>query len=126
EEDLFASGFQNLINVVEFRGLGEMADVSGVQQEFWRRGQSIDFVDGRFQGGGDIRVGGLVEAHVAVADLYEAKLAFGCGLRRIAGAIERVGLQHTALHYAERSRARPCHAFEKSAAVNSIVMVIVK
>ena len=35
--------------------------------------QGVDLVDGGLQGGGDIGIGGLVEAHVAVADLNEVE-----------------------------------------------------
>ena len=79
EENFLAGVLQNLIDSVEFFRLGEMADVAGVQQKFRRIGQSPDFFHGGFQRSSDILIGGLVESHVAVADLHKLQFAFGGG-----------------------------------------------
>ena len=123
EHVLRGRGFQNLVDVVELAGFRQMADVAGVQHELGRNGQRVDLVHGGLQRGGDIGIGRLVEAHVAVADLHKTEVALGCltGMRRIA---EAVGLQHSALQHAERSRAGPGHAFQEAAAVDSVVVVV--
>src|SRR6266496_111127 len=66
---------QDLIDRIEFFRFGKMADVAGVQHEFRCRRQSIDFVHRGLQRAGHVGIGGLIESHVAVADLYEAQLA---------------------------------------------------
>jgi len=43
--------------------------------------------------------------------------------RKLAQAIR---LQHAALHYAQRASAGPCHALQKSAAIDAVVVVIVQ
>ena len=52
-----------------------MTDVPSVQKEFGLLGKSIDLIHGSFQCGDHVRIGRLVETHVAVADLYEAELS---------------------------------------------------
>ena len=37
---------------------------------------------------------------------------------------QRVGVQHSALEYAVRSRSRPSHALQESAPVNAVVVVV--
>src|SRR5436305_356377 len=61
----------DLVDGVELRRLGEVGEVAGVDEQVRRRGQSVDAVDGKLEGGGDVLVGVLGEANVAVADLDE-------------------------------------------------------
>src|SRR4029077_10245895 len=69
----------------------------------------------------------LVEAHVAIADLREAKLACRrCAGAQIGKAAQAIGVQYSALHQAEGAGPRPRHALQKSAAIDSILVVIVQ
>ena len=68
-------GFEKLIQRVEFRWLGKMRQVPGVQNEIRRCGQGVDFGDGLLEGADDIGVGRLVKTDVAVADLHEAEIS---------------------------------------------------
>src|SRR5947208_7973577 len=101
-----------------------MADVSGVQDELGSDRQRINLVDGSLEGTDDIRVGRLVESHVTVADLHKCKFAF-VHLGRVAAMAKAIAVEHTAFEYADSASARPCHAAEKSAAVDAILMVVV-
>ena len=76
KENLFRlRAFQYLVQCVVFSGLGRVAQFAGVNDELGLPRQSVDFVDGCLQGGGYIGIRGLVEAHVAVADLEESEFA---------------------------------------------------
>ena len=75
KERIFGRGrLQQLVYGIEFLGFGEVADITGVKEKFRERRQRIDFIDCRLQRSHHVRIGGLVEAHVAVADLHEAQL----------------------------------------------------
>src|SRR5689334_6095341 len=74
EKDFLVSGLEDLVNVVKLFGLGEMTDVAGVQNELRRVGKGIYLVHGGLERGNHIRICGLVESHVAIADLNETQL----------------------------------------------------
>ena len=127
EEHIFAGALQDLIHIVEFLGLREMADVSRVQQKLRRRRQRIDLIDRRFLSSGHVQIRRFVESHVAVADLHEAQLARCRGIRsQIGKPAQAVRLQYAALHHAQRARSCPRHALQKSAAIDSVLVVIVQ
>src|SRR5690348_5886155 len=126
-EDFFRlRPFKNLIDGVKFLRFRQMADVACVQNEYRGDGQPVDFFNGRLQRGGDVGIRGLVEAHVAIADLHEAEISGGflsADARKVA---EAVRIQHAAFDYAESAGAGPSHAFEKTAAVDTVVIVVVQ
>src|SRR6266699_1294786 len=100
-----------------------MTQVTRVNDELGFVRQCVDFIDGCFQRSADIGVRRFVEAHMAVADLYEiklAKLAF-CAGRLLA---ERPRAQYAVTDGPDDSRSGPGHAFEKAAPVDAIVVVI--
>src|SRR5205807_8750711 len=66
----------DLLGIVEFGRLREMRDVAGVDHEGWLRRHCLDLADGLFERAIDVRVRGLVEPHVAVADLQEGERAY--------------------------------------------------
>src|SRR5581483_6433861 len=103
-----------------------MADVAGVQDEAWLSGQSVDLVLRRLQRGHNIRIGCLVEAHVAVTDLDKAQLAFGLLLAQFSKPAEAVRLEHAALHHAKGPGAGPSHALKKSATINAVMVVVMQ
>ena len=63
----------DLVGVVELGGLRQMRDVAGVDHERRLRRQRLDAADGLLQRALGVGIGGLVEAHVAVADLQEGE-----------------------------------------------------
>src|SRR5208282_436571 len=124
KEDVLRTGaFQNLIDGIELFGSGEVADVARVQQKLGLAGQSVDLVHRRLQGRNYIRIGGLIESHVAVADLYKAEVsalaavvihAFGKGTRH----------WNATTHGPDQSGACPGHALEKSPAIDPVVVEV--
>ena len=84
-------------------------------------GQRVDLFDGGVQCARHVRVSGLVEAHVGVADLHEMEFALG-GFGILA---EGAGAQNAAADGPEDAGSGPSHAFEESAAVDAVVVVIV-
>src|SRR5882762_1464229 len=127
EENFFARGLQDLTHSVELFRLGQMADIAGMKQEFGRLLQRIDLVYRRLKRSRNIRVRRLVESHVAIANLYKTKLAGRYRrLVEIGKLAQAIRLQHAALHYAQRASAGPCHALQKSAAIDAVVVVIVQ
>src|SRR5271170_3406920 len=99
-----------------------MADVAGVQNESRRGGQGIDLVDRCLQGTYDVGVCRFVEAHVAVADLDEGKVALGCMFFELGKATQAVGAEDSAFDHAKSACSRPSHALQEAAAVNSVVV----
>src|ERR1700683_1310346 len=100
-----------------------MADVPGMQQEVRRRGWRVGLVCGGLQRSHHIWIGGLVEAHVAVADLNKAEICPPAGMfRNIFG--EGPGDGKCAPHSPYQTGPSPSHAFEKSAPVDAVVVEI--
>src|SRR6266851_5710636 len=60
------------VGVVELGGLRQMRDVAGMDHEGRLLRHRVDLVDGFFQRAKRVRIGRLVEADMAVADLQEA------------------------------------------------------
>src|SRR3954468_1906518 len=112
----------DLLGIVEFGRLREMRDVAGVDHEGWLRRHCLDLADGLFERAIDVRVRGLVESHVAVADLQEGERT--CALRhRLVDKPERA--RYAASDCPEDAGPRPGHAFENFAAVNAIVIRLI-
>src|SRR5260370_15534292 len=73
--DLFGGRpFQCLVKRIEFTRLRELTQITGVNDEIRRVRHRVDFVDCRLQSSGNVRVGRLVKADVAVADLNKAEV----------------------------------------------------
>src|SRR6516162_9290235 len=90
-ENIFSAGrLQDLVDAVKLLRFGKVADVSGMQDEAWLGGQSIDLIHGYLQRSRDIRIGRLVEAHMAVTDLDKAQLALGLLFAEFAQTAETV------------------------------------
>ena len=71
----------DVVGVIEFGGLREMGDIAGVDDEGWLHGQGLDLVDRLLERAACVGIGGLVETHVAVADLQECQ-PHGCRRHR--------------------------------------------
>src|SRR5258708_2894040 len=103
-----------------------MADVPGVEHEFGRRRQGIDLVDSRLKGGSHVRIGRLVEPHVAVADLNEAEVSLRLFFSDLGKTAEAIRLHDSAVDHAQGPRAGPGHALQKPSAVDSIIVVVMQ
>src|SRR5207237_55911 len=97
-----------------------------MQHEFWSFAQPIDLFDRRFKGPRYIRISGFVESHVAVADLHETEFASHFPCPNFSQPAQAVRLQDSAFHHAKRACPSPCHAFQKTAPVDAIMVVIVQ
>ena len=104
---------------VELGLLREVADVAGVQHEGRLWPQGLDSLDGQAERAGDVGVGGLVEADMAVADLDEAEPARG-RLGRLGGA-DQPRARHAAGDRPEHARPDPGHAAQQAAPVDDFV-----
>src|SRR6185503_13073445 len=112
----------DFLGVVELRSFRQMRDVAGVDHEGGPGRQRLDATDRLLERAFGVGVGGLVEAHVAVADLQEGE-ARGLGGERLIDHAERS--RHAAGHRPEHAGARPGHAFQHLAAAWSVVVVVV-
>ena len=117
EEDLLRlRGLQHLVERVVFAGFGRVAEIAGVNDEVGLLRERVDLGDGGFESGGDIGVGGLVEAHVGVADLDEMEFA-ACGfhlfwpkaweVRTPPAAVQMTPVPAQAMHSRKPRRSMP-------------------
>src|SRR4051794_37684527 len=97
-----------------------MRDVAGVDHEGWLRRHCLDLADCLFERAIDVGVRGLLEPHVAVADLQEGERA--CALRHRL-VHKPKGARYAASDCPEDAGPGPGHAFENFAAVNAIVIM---
>src|SRR5207248_3222517 len=106
-EDLARFGaLEHLIDRVEFRGFGQVAEVAGVNDEVGRLRHRVDAVDGLLEGGGHIRVWRFVEPDVAVADLDKCEILTSGAGRLIA---KDFGPENAATHGVDNAGAYPAH-----------------
>ncbi len=116
-EDVFGlNGFQHLIHRVELLRFRMMREVAGVNEKLRLLGQRVDLVDGGLQRAGNVRIGRLVEADVAVADLDKREVVFRWF---------RVGSQQFRGGHASGDRpddtgSGPRHALQKASAVDTV------
>src|SRR5580658_1252673 len=68
--------FQHLIHTVELSGFRLMREVAGVNEKLRLRWKRVDFVDRGLHRTGNVRIGRLVKADVAVADLDKREVVF--------------------------------------------------
>src|ERR1700733_15637102 len=71
---------QYLVKRVEFTRLRELTQIAGMNNEIRCVRHGVDFVDRRLQSSGDVRIGWLVKADVAVADLDKAEVRTFAGI----------------------------------------------
>src|SRR5208283_956869 len=126
KEDIFGAGcLEQLIYRVKLFGFREMADVASVQYESWWDWQGIDLVHRGLQCTHNVRIRCLVEPHVAITDLDEAKFSLGCMFPELGKATQAVRTEHPAFDHAKGARPRPRHALQEAAAINSVMVVVV-
>src|ERR1041385_3596383 len=105
-----------------------MRQIARVQYERGPLGRYVDLRDRGAQRGGHIRVRGLVETDMAVADLDESKAAAHAGVvthRVVRRALERHALENTARERPHSYGTDPGHALQKPPAieVQSVVLL---
>src|SRR5260370_42501106 len=99
-----------------------MSKVAGVQDERRRCRQRIHFGDRFAQGSGHISVRRLVEADMAVTDLYKAEVAFEIANLLAHDVAQGEGLHNTTLKHAERPGARPAKTLQKAPPRDAILV----
>ena len=125
EHLLGAAILEHLFQRVEFPRFGQVREIAGMQEEFRRFRQGVDARDGFAKRGGDVHVGGFVESDMAVADLHKMQLAGRqCGHGAARDLAERTGGKDAAAQRPEHAGAGPGHAFEKTAAVDTVGVMI--
>src|SRR6266487_6224624 len=92
-----------------------------------RRGRHcVDAIQRNFESRSDILVRLLIEADVAVADLQKAKVGSWqrlAGFRNLCQSFRR---KYATADCPKQASTGPCHAMEKAAAINPVVLVIVR
>src|SRR6202521_5520337 len=90
-----------------------------MQHERWSVRQRADAVDGFLERAGNVHIGDVFEADMAVADLHEAEVTLGgaAGLSQVAGR------QDAGAQCPHDAGASPRHALEESAPVDLVSMV---
>src|SRR5580658_3177354 len=87
EHFLLTKAFKDLVESVEFGGLGKVGQVAGVENQVRLTDSRVDLVHGHLQGTVDVAVSRLVEADLTVADLNEGEVG-GFGL--VVGSAEEL------------------------------------
>src|SRR5579871_6693991 len=87
-------------------------------------GHRVDLVDRHLQRSGDVRVGWLVKADVAVANLHKGEIAVATTSMR--GLGECPGRWNAAAHSPDQACACPRHAFQKSPTINAVVVEVLQ
>jgi hypothetical protein len=118
EHFLLTKAFEDLVEGVEFGGLGKVGEVAGVENQVRLADGGVDLVDGHLQGTVDVGVGRLVEADVAVADLNESEVG-GFGL--VFGSAEQLRTGYAAGERPYYGGAGPLHALQKAPAVYVVI-----
>src|SRR5581483_8818790 len=108
------------VGVVELLRRRQVADVAGVDHERRLGRQRVHPGDGLFQRAERVRIGGLVEADMAVADLQERQPLGFLGLR-FAHDAER--MRNAAGNSPQHAGSDPGHAFQHFAPVDAVVAV---
>src|ERR1700739_2826666 len=92
-----------------------------MQNEIRWRGQGVDLGDRFLQRANDILVCVLIKTDMAVADLDETEIPAGARTYRA----KYFGREHSAAQRPKYTGSRPCHAFEKPATINSVMLLFV-
>src|SRR5260370_3777094 len=112
---------QDLVEGVKFARLGCVAQIACVNNEVGLLRQGVDLIDRLLERTGNVGIPGLAEAHVAVSDLDEVE----CSLRRHHLFAESLRRQYAAANGPDDARSGPSHTFQETAAVNTVVVVVV-
>ncbi len=116
---LLLRSFEHLVHGVVLSGLGQMAEVAGMNDEVGRLRKRIDLVDCCLQRADHIGVGWFVETNVAVANLNETESRFG------AGSAEGARTRDPAADGPDYTCSGPGHALQEAATVDAVVVMVV-
>jgi hypothetical protein len=86
--------------------------------------ESVNLVHSRLERADNIGIRGLVKSHMAIANLREGKATGFVGYRFTLGT-QRVRLENASRNYTDRPGSSPSHAFQKSTAINSVLLMVV-
>src|SRR5260221_8946081 len=114
--NLAVGALDDLFGGVELPGLGEMADIAGMDQESRLGRQLADPPERGRQGLVRMRIGILVEADMGIADLDEGEASHA---RRL-GVAHQDRARHAPAHGPQHTGPGPGHAFQKPATVQSV------
>ena len=120
--DVLLDRLQDLGGGIELGRLREMRDVAGMDHHRRLFLQLGDAVKRRLQGGVRVGVGLLVEADMAVADLDEGEPV---ARRRSECLAQSQSARNPARDRPDDAGTGPSHAFEETAAVNAVFIVVV-
>src|SRR6266446_3023085 len=110
---------EHLRRGVELVRCRELCNITRVNQKCGLLFQGIDSVHGLLESLRHILIRLFVESYVAVADLDEAEHTLLLSARP-----ETTGCKHSRVHSPDQPGAGPCHAFEKTATLDSVTLLL--
>src|ERR1700751_4848435 len=112
---------QYLVERGKFTGLGELAEIAGVNEKVRFVRHCVDLVNCRLQSGSDILVCRLAKTNMAVTNLYKGEVSTLADM--FAGALGECPRHwNAATQGPHQTGPRPCHALQKSSAVDTVVV----
>src|SRR5205809_2903012 len=126
ENVLGPAALENFIEGVEFFRLRQLRNISRVDKERRRSGHRVDAIERNLKRRGDILVRLFTKADVAVADLQEAKVSSRQWLPGLCNLSKGLRYENAAADRPKQAGTGPCHALEKAAAINPVMLVIVR
>src|SRR6476660_6500548 len=108
---------EDLICRVELGGLRELGDIARMEEKRWLNRERVDLADRRAKSRADVRVGGLVEPDVTVADLHEEELSL---LWRLCAEPGRA--RDATTDRPQETRSYPSHAAQEVAPIDAVLV----
>jgi len=110
------------VGVVEFGRLGEMGDITRMNDEGWLH-RGLDLIDRFLERAEGVGVGRLIEPDMAVADLQEGQ-STRFGSRRLADNPHR--MRHAACDCPQDASTGPGHAFQDLAPADAVPVIVIR
>ena len=124
EDAVRLEALERLRESVELFWFRQLREVARVENERWRCGQRIDLGNGLTKRRCHVRIRCLIEADMAIADLNEAEIPCEVPYLLLQHIAQGIRFQNAALQKTKSARAGPGHAFQKSATIDAVVVVI--
>src|SRR5207247_2927282 len=105
-------------------GLRQLREVSCVDKESGRRWHRVDAIESNFEGRSHIFICFLTETDVTIADLEKAEVGSRQRLSGLCDLGKSSRREDSAADRPKQAGTCPCHAVEKAAAINSVVLVV--